>query len=357
MRERIRLFLAVCFYYSGLVRLALWWKQRNGPYLTIMNYHEALFYHQALYGLEAIYDRKTSRGQLYDQMRFFRRHYRVLPLEEALDEFFSGRRNPHDKRPLLALTFDDGYLDNYVEAFRCARELQVPIAIFLVPGSIESGVCFWWFAADYLADTTSVEKVIVDEQTYLLAEPGVRKELARAIDTHLRQASSIAERERFLSEIQQALEVQLPRRVEGKPWDDLLLPVTWEQVHEMEESGWVSFGAHTLNHPILSRLTDSEELRREVSECRVTLEQRLGHPVYAFVYPVGKMEHIGEQCREAIKSAGYKWAFTTVEGVNNSQADTLLLQRLPGDVATHWLIMASDLVGLLGIVSRLRKKR
>ena len=57
-----------------------------------------------------------------------------------------------------------------------------------------------------------------------------------------------------------------------------------------------------------------------------------------------------------MKAAGYKWAVTTIEEVNAPQVDPYLLRRLPGDITQHWLIMASELVGLLGIFSRLRKK-
>jgi peptidoglycan/xylan/chitin deacetylase (PgdA/CDA1 family) len=85
------------------------------------------------------------------------------------------------------------------------------------------------------------------------------------------------------------------------------------------------------------------------------LEQRLGHPVRTFAYPIGKLEHIGKEGLQAVKEAGYKWALTTIEGVNTPQSDPYLLNRLPGDVEQHWLVMASELVGLLGIFSRIRK--
>ena len=124
----------------------------------------------------------------------------------------------------------------------------------------------------------------------------------------------------------------------------------------MEESGVVSFGAHTMRHPILGYLADPAEVQQEVGECRRVLEQQLGHPVRIFAYPVGKPEHIGEEGLQAVKEAGYGWALTTIEEVNNPQTDPYLLRRLPGDLAQHWLVMASELVGLLGVVSRLRKK-
>ena len=77
--------------------------------------------------------------------------------------------------------------------------------------------------------------------------------------------------------------------------------------------------------------------------------------MYTFAYPIGKLEHIGEEALQAVQAAGYKWALTTIEAVNTPQSNPFLLNRLPGDIEQHWLVMASELVGLLGIFSRTRK--
>ncbi len=110
-----------------------------------------------------------------------------------------------------------------------------------------------------------------------------------------------------------------------------------------------------MHHPILAYLADPEEVRSEVVECRTVLEQRLNHPIHTFAYPIGKFEHIGEEGLQAVKTARFKWALTTIEAINTPKSDPFLLKRLPGDVEQHWLVMASELVGLLGIFSRLRK--
>src|SRR6185437_15247742 len=91
----------------------------------------------------------------------------------------------------------------------------------------------------------------------------------------------------------------------------------------------------------------------EVGECRRVLERHLGHPVATFAYPLGKLEHIGAEGPRAVREAGYRWALTTIEERNTPETDPYLLRRLPGDITLHWLVMASELVGLLGNTSRL----
>src|SRR6516162_3859510 len=139
MRKRILTFIAAIFYYSGLLRLARWWMQRKGQNLIILNYHRA------------------TGGDLRRHLLYLRRHYRMMHLEEALEELFdtkSESKQKRDRRTLLALTFDDGYFDNYPAAFTLARELRVPFTIFLIPGYIESGEHFWWLEGKRLARLT-----------------------------------------------------------------------------------------------------------------------------------------------------------------------------------------------------------
>jgi peptidoglycan/xylan/chitin deacetylase (PgdA/CDA1 family) len=336
MRERVRVFVAACFYYSGLVKLAHWWIRRSGRRLIILNYHRAVGENLRL------------------QIRYLCRHYRILHLETALEELYAehnAEKPMYDRRMPLVLTFDDGYRDNYTYGFVLARELQIPFTVFLIPGYIESGDHFWWLEGRRLVKRAQVDKVAVDGQLYYLNQPEERDRLARTIDSRLGQSRSVPEREAFLTAIGESLNVSATVTRE----EEASLPLTWAEIRKMEESGLVSFGAHTMHHPILAYLADPDEVKREVDECLTVLEQRLGHPVRTLAYPIGKFEHFGQEGLQAVKAAGYKWALTTIEAVNIPESDPYLLNRLPGDVEQHWLVMASELVGLLGIFSRIRK--
>jgi peptidoglycan/xylan/chitin deacetylase (PgdA/CDA1 family) len=114
----------------------------------------------------------------------------------------------------------------------------------------------------------------------------------------------------------------------------------------MQASGWVSFGAHTLHHPVLAYLANSAELYYEVAECRRVLETYLNCSVRTFAYPVGRQKHIGVEAISAVKKAGYAWAATTVYGINTPVSDPHNLERVLGDVSRHWLVMAAETSGI-----------
>jgi peptidoglycan/xylan/chitin deacetylase (PgdA/CDA1 family) len=335
LRKRVLTFIAACFYYSGLVKLARWWTRRSGQCLVILNYHCA------------------TGGDLRRHLLYLRRHYRILHLEVALEELYKSPIEGYqkqDRRTPLVLTFDDGYHDNYTDGFALARELQVPLTIFLIPSYIETGGYFWWLEGNRLVHCAQVNETTIEDRTYHLGKSDERRALAQAIDSRLRQAKSVAEREEFLATVREKLSTRSSIAVDEEP----VRPLTWAEVCEMEESEWVSFGAHTMHHPILANLADREEVKREVEECRVVLEQQLGHPAHTFAYPVGKPEHIGDAALRAVREAGYNWALTTMYGFNTPRSNPYLLRRVEVDVSQHWLVIAAETACLWGFFSRLR---
>jgi hypothetical protein len=179
-----------------------------------------------------------------------------------------------------------------------------------------------------------------------------RDQLVKVIDTRLRYASSVAERQASLATIRELLAVPSTIRLE----EEITMPLTWAEVHKMAETGWVSFGAHTMYHPILARLTDPAEVQREVGECRRVLEEQLGHSVCTFSYPIGKPGDVGDEALRAVQEAGYNWAVTTVNGTNTPQSDPYQLRRVLGDVSRHRLVMAAEVSGLWHFLFHRRKK-
>jgi len=323
--------VAALFYYSGLVSLAYRKMQRQGPRLIILNYHRA------------------SSGSLRRHMLYLRRYYRVMHLDDALKELYVSpgqQSHSHDPRTAVVLTFDDGYCDNYTHAFKYACELRMPITIFLVPGYLDSGDYFWWGEGKRLVKHATVATISLDGRTYQVH--GTQKEqeaLATCIDTHLRHARSVAERDTFLARIRQELMVESMQDVIADE-EQINVPLTWAQVREMQESSWVSYGAHTMHHPVLSYISDPDEVYAEISNSREVLEARLGKTIRSFAYPIGRAEHIGDEAIKAVKKAGFSWAVTTHSGFATPQNDPYLLERMLTDASRHWLLLAAELSGI-----------
>jgi peptidoglycan/xylan/chitin deacetylase (PgdA/CDA1 family) len=102
--------------------------------------------------------------------------------------------------------------------------------------------------------------------------------------------------------------------------------LNWEQVQEMRLHG-VAFGAHTMTHPVVSRL-EAGRLSEELMASKKLLESRLGEPVDDFAFPFGKAEDIGNAAQSYLAQCGYRSAVSTVEGYNLPDADLFGLRRM-----------------------------
>lgn len=90
--------------------------------------------------------------------------------------------------------------------------------------------------------------------------------------------------------------------------------LAWEQIQEMQQSGWVRFGSHTCSHRRLRSLSD-EEIAREIVQSKKVLEEKLGTKVYSFCYPFGA-GGFDKRVRPVVLKAGYILDFSTKKGVN-----------------------------------------
>ncbi len=93
--------------------------------------------------------------------------------------------------------------------------------------------------------------------------------------------------------------------------------LTWDQLKELHDEG-MAIEAHTRFHPFLTRITDDAELRKELTESKKLLEDKLGISVKYFAYPFGLYD---DRVVAAVKDAGYSAArglrHTVVAGPEN----------------------------------------
>ncbi len=232
------------------------------------------------------------------QMEALRRNFAVLPLQELWEK---SRRGDLPENG-VAITFDDGYRDNYENAFPILRELGLPATIFLTTDALDRGDLIWH---DRVFDAFHRTRK-ADARASLAAE------LAR-----LRRTSP-GERDRRIEELLLELGIE-PGAPRG--WEKL----TWQQVREMSRGG-ISFGAHTLDHPILTFVSE-EEARRQIRDSKERIEKELGSKVTMFAYPNGGASDFNRSTERMVEEEGFSLAVTTVAGANDESTNPFALHR------------------------------
>jgi peptidoglycan/xylan/chitin deacetylase (PgdA/CDA1 family) len=109
--------------------------------------------------------------------------------------------------------------------------------------------------------------------------------------------------------------------------DDARAPLSPDEVGELAAHPLVEIGAHTVEHPILSR-APLEVQAAEVTGSCATIQRWTGKPVRAFAYPNGRPGvDQTDDTRRIVASAGVDLAFSTQPGFATPDADPLMLPR------------------------------
>jgi peptidoglycan/xylan/chitin deacetylase (PgdA/CDA1 family)/CelD/BcsL family acetyltransferase involved in cellulose biosynthesis len=249
------------------------------------------------------------------QIRYMARHHKTVSLQELMNRLEQG-----EPEAMLAITFDDGYQDNYRNAFPILRRYGLPATIFLTTGGIDSGQPLWF---EQLAEALrKTAREFVDLEIDIPRRFWTRN-LAERLDSHNRIFGMVrvlpdAERHLCLTEIFRQLGV-----AESDQRPDRML--TWDQIRLMKADG-IDFGGHTVTHPFLSKTTP-EQACFEVSECKRRIEDELQSPVRHFAYPNGGVADISDWNKTLLRNNGYRAAVTTQWGINYRSTDPMELKR------------------------------
>lgn len=301
--------LAHACYYSGVLSALNAVTRARGRKFLILMYHRVNDEANSL-SIEA-----TPVSVFERQMRHLALHYRVLPLDELIVALCDRQPVPGNA---VAITFDDGYRDNYTHAFPILKRYGLPATVFLATGCIGTGELLWFDKVLYSFRQTRKRRLRMLNREWVLTHPEARREAAIAFLDHLK-ALPTEERDVQIDQLRDELQV---RAFHGET-DSML---TWSQVKEMHRQG-ISFGSHTVTHPILSRIS-LEKAKREIVESKQALEKELHAEVNTFAYPNGKPEDYSPAIVNLVREAGYKGAVTTVLQGNLSDEDPFQLKRI-----------------------------
>ena len=285
-----------------------------------------------------IADEQVDRWQLAVSPAHFEQHLHVLrrtrhplPLAEFVRRLMASTLPSN----AVAVTFDDGYLDNFVTGKPLLAAADVPATVFLATGYLDRPGEIW---SDELAKLVllgrgpqSLELVVQGKTMRLELEaksPARKDGTIRGLPSKKREAAlntiweilrniEDEERRHTMAELRSKIEVQNYRASPSRA-------MTSEEVRALVKDGLVTIGAHTVTHPVLSAL-EIGACHREIKESKLVCEALIGSAVQAFAYPYGRFD---PKSRAAVEAAGFAFACSIRHGPAFAKSDIFALPRI-----------------------------
>lgn len=226
-----------------------------------------------------------------------------------------------------AITFDDGWADNYEFAFPLLKKYEAPSCIFLATDYIGSDTTFWpeRLASELINYAeNSATKQRLDEFYSKLGEEVDATKLKEQNRDYISHLIQIAKQQpdddiKFFLD---TLPTQKAPTKHSTPCQTEML--NWEQVKEMQEVG-IQFGGHTRSHLRLNNHVRPDRLENEILGCADDIKQNIGTLPALFCYPNGDTS---QSALELVESR-YHAAVTTQTGINQPKnAQAHLLKRI-----------------------------
>lgn len=288
--------------------------------VTILAYHRVLDVpneHEFPFDIELV---SASVSQFTRQMEHIKAHYQPITFATLLTHLARGDK---PLRRAAIITFDDGFADNYHNAFPVLKRLKIPATIFLSTDNIDRQETFWYEKLSYAVMTTRANSIATSTLGAYTVEkdPASRRRLIINIITKLKL---VPDDVRLAS-----LDDLYTQFLGNREWQEDVRsgPLTWGQIKEMSVSN-IEFGSHSVSHPVLSRLPLAK-LAFEVEHSKHRIESELQQQVQVIAYPVGGVEAFDENVRSAVKKAGYELGVSYIPGIERPDKwDKYALRRV-----------------------------
>ena len=233
------------------------------------------------------------------------------------------------RRPRAVVTLDDGYRDNLTNALPIAESKGVPITVFVTSRVLGNRNGFWW---DRLGTLLRSRPPQVRQIDLPVGGRNVRLTVGSSrisADLHSVRRQLLPLR---VTEIEQALDAvaeQWQVSSASPPDAETLTP---DDLLKLAASGAATIGAHTTDHVWL-RDRPAREQQDTIASSKEELERSIGRPVSHFAYPFGGRNDFDDLSVDAVRSAGFDTACTTIPGTARSSTDPY---RLPRRLVMDW---------------------
>ena len=221
---------------------------------------------------------------------------------DQLYEIISGKSSID--KPFVCFTMDDGYLDNYENAYPIFKKHHIPFAIFVATDFPDKKAVLWWYVIEELI-LNSTEIELSDGSKYTCETFQEKWDAFR----YIREKVLLLNPRNLVNELNDLfanynLDWYAPIQT---------LSMNWEQVKILTQEPLCTIGGHTVSHVALNKLS-MEDLDSEITNGINNIQSHTGYKPNYFAYPYGSEKENGKREYNYIRDSEIKMAFISYGG-------------------------------------------
>ena len=241
-------------------------------------------------------DLSITKTNFEKQIIFLKNNFKIVSMDDIL-----GDINNEFK---VAITFDDGYLDNHTNALPILTKHNVPATVYITSGFIQREVFAWWIELWNLI--IQKDNILLNYKNFHFDENistfEKKKNLYFKISKYFKSIPYYEQKKVFLELSNNKFEPKFNK-----------LFLNEEQLILLAKSNLITIGAHTHTHPNLKILSD-DKCVKEIKSSKEFLEKILKKKVNHFAYPYGAEGFFSFREQDIVKNLGFSTAVTTLTG-------------------------------------------
>lgn len=249
---------------------------------------------------------------LYISVPKFEKMIKILSKRFKIVDLFHWVKSPENSR-CCAITFDDGWKDNYDNAFPILKVYNVPATIFISAGMVNTNSKFWFYKVEEIIKSLEPNEILKYFEGILNIDSLniVKKADLNWIIVDNLKKYSMQKINRIINDFEKRYSIVFKR-------ERTLL--NWDEMEEMSKYR-IAFGSHGLNHAVFTELPD-DVLRDEVVRSKQILKSKDIYHVPMMSFPNGSYnQNIISICEES----GYEILLTaSIKECGEGNAKTLI---------------------------------
>lgn len=292
-----------------LMKSAAQWLSPAGPSARL----SVLIFHRVLPLQDPLFPDEMHARRFDELCGWLKQWFNLLPLDAAVRHLKAGSLPARS----ACITFDDGYADNHHVAMPILRSHGLTATFFIATGFLDGGR-MW--------NDTIIESVrACQSPEFDLSSLGLGRHALASINERRAAIGTLVNQVKYRPIQERITLTEQMARLVNTPLPDNLM-MTSQEIKAMRLAG-MQIGAHTITHPILAGLTDSEA-RDEIQGSKRFLEQLLEERAGLFAYPNGKpAEDYTPQSVNVVRSLDFDAAVSTAWGTTGAGDDLFQMRR------------------------------